>query len=88
LTVPRRQNRTPGLPSGRTRRPRDPRPDDSLSPIVLVSGGLALYFTSLWLGVIVIGDTFIRSAVMAALIVAIAVVGYIFSHQPTPPGDG
>jgi hypothetical protein len=44
-----------------------------------------LYLAMLWLGVVVIGDTTQRSAVMAGLIVAIAAVGYIFTRQPAGP---
>jgi hypothetical protein len=36
---------------------------------------------ALWLGIVVIGDTALRSALMAALIVAIAAAGYIFTRQ-------
>jgi len=68
--------------------PRDPRPRDFPSQIVVVSCGLALYLATLWLGVAIIGDTLARSAVMAALIVAIAGVGYVFTRQPTRPGGG
>ena len=66
--------------------PRDPRPRDVPSQVVVVSAGLALYLATLWLGVAIIGDTVTRSAIMAALIVAIAGVGYLFTRQPTRPG--
>ena len=53
---------------------------------MLVSSGIALYLAVLWLGVVIIDDSLPRSAVMAGVIVAIAGVGYIFTHQPTRPG--
>ena len=82
--------RPPAPPSSPNRggpgRPRDPRPKDFPSQIVVVSGGIALYLAVLWLGVAVIRDTPLRSAVMAGLIVGIAAVGYVFTRRPTPPG--
>jgi hypothetical protein len=74
------------LRGGDARPPRDPKPRDGFAHVVVISAGVALYLATLWLGVVVIGDTLGRSAVMAALIVAIAGVGYVFTHQPTRPG--
>lgn len=66
--------------------PRDPSPRGVSSLLLVVASGLALYLATLWLGVEVIGDTWIRSAIMAALIVAIAAVGYAFNRRPPRPG--
>lgn len=71
----------------RAKPPRDPIPRGVPAQILVVSSGLVLYLATLWLGVEVIGDTLVRSALMAALIVAIAGVGYAFSRRPTRPGD-
>ena len=79
----RSQRKTGGV---RPTPPRDPRPRDNLSHVVAVTGGLLLYLATLWLGVFVIGDTVPRSAVMAGVVVAIAVAGYVFTRQPTRPG--
>lgn len=85
--VPMRRRRfPPSAPGRRPSPPRDPRPRDFPSQIVVVTSGLALYLAILWLGVEVIGDTWTRSAVMAALIVAIAGVGYAFTRQAAGPG--
>ena len=82
--------RPPASPSSSNRGgpgpPRDPRPRDFPSQIVLITSGLALYVAVLWLGVAIIRDTPERSAVMAGLIVGIAAVGYAFTHRPMPPG--
>ena len=43
--------------------------------------GLAIYFAILWFGIVVIGDNVTRSALMAGLIVLIAAVGYVATHQ-------
>lgn len=82
------RRRTPFRPSPQrgVEPPRDPKPRDEFTHLVVVTGGVGLYLAMLWLGVVVIGDTLPRSAVMAALIVAIAGVGYVFTHQPTRPG--
>jgi len=39
------------------------------------------------LGIVVIGDSVLRSAVMAGVILAIAVAGYLFTHRPSTPTD-
>lgn len=65
--------------------PRDPRPGGSPPHVVLIFAGLAIYLGVLWLGVAVLEDTPLRSAAMAALILAIAAAGYIFT-RPQPPG--
>lgn len=49
--------------------------------VILVSVGIGIYLAALCLGIVVIGDTALRSALMAALIVAIAAAGYIFTRQ-------
>ena len=67
-------------------RPTNRIPRSEARHVVLISGGLALYLACLWLGLVVIGDSLARSAVMAGLIVAIAAVGYVFTHGPTRPG--
>ena len=82
----RRPTPRPSPPDRRSSPPRDPRPRDFPSQVVVVASGLALYLGTLWLGVEIIGDTLSRSAVMAALIVTIAGVGYLFTRQPTGPG--
>jgi len=46
---------------------------------------LGLYLATLWFGIVVVGDTPVRSALMAALIVAIAAAGYVFTRRPDPP---
>ena len=79
----RRLNRPPPPPDGGP--PRDPRPRDSVPLIVAITSGLALYLGCLWFGVVVIGDTMLRSAVMAGVILAIAATGYVFTHA-SPPG--
>ena len=81
----RRRNR-PSPQPGRSEPPRDPPPSDDLPYVVLISSGLALYLACLWLGVVVIDDTLPRSALMSALIVAIAAVGYAFTHPSRPSG--
>jgi hypothetical protein len=40
-----------------------------------------IYFAILWFGIVVIGDNATRSALMAGLIVLIAAVGYVATHQ-------
>lgn len=82
----RRRSLRPPLRRADERPPRDPKPGDGFGHVVVVGAGVCLYLATLWLGVVVIGDTVGRSAVMAAVIVAIAGVGYVFTHQPTRPG--
>ena len=64
-----------------------PRPDPSggRSHLVLAIMGLALFFALLWLGIVVLGDNPLRSALFAGLIVAIAAAGYAFTRPPTTP---
>ena len=81
----RRRNAPPRQP-GRSGPPRDPPPSDDLPHVVLITSGLALYLACLWLGVVVIDDSLPRSAFMAGLIVAIAAVGYVFTHPSRPGG--
>ena len=51
--------------------------------------GLGIYFVTLWFGVTVVGDTAGRSALMAALILAIAATGFIVNVRGrNPPGRG
>jgi hypothetical protein len=57
------------------------------SHLILATMGVALYLTTLWFGIVVIGDNPIRSALMAALIVLIAAVGYVFTRRPVTPDD-
>jgi hypothetical protein len=61
--------------------PRDTQPEGEVPHALLLSGAVALYLAALWLGIVVIRDTTQRSAVMAGIIVAIAAVGYIFTHS-------
>ncbi len=49
-----------------------------------IAMGIALYLLVVWFGVVVIGDNPVRSALVAALIVAIAAVGYRFTRPQTP----
>ena len=55
--------------------------------LVLVTMGLGLYLAALWLGILIVGDTPVRSAFMAGLIVAIAATGYVFTRRPAPSDD-
>lgn len=55
--------------------------------LVLATMGLGLYLAVLWFGVFVVGDTPLRSALMAALIVTIAGTGYVFSRRPATSDD-
>lgn len=64
--------------------PASRRPGDGHVP--LIAAGLALFFATLWLGVVVIHDTPARSAAMAVLIVGIAGVGYGVSRRPRKDG--
>lgn len=66
--------------------PRDPRPSDAPPCVVLISSGLAIYLATLWLGVAVIRDTPLRSALMAGLVLGIAVAGYVFTRPERPGG--
>jgi hypothetical protein len=88
----RRRNRPrPGPGPGRQStppRPRDPRPDGALPHVVLIAAGVGLYLTMLWMGMVVIGDGAVRSALMSGLIVAIAATGYLFTRPQGPPGGG
>jgi hypothetical protein len=49
--------------------------------------GLGVYLVTLWFGVFVVGDTPLRSALMAALIVTIAGTGYVFTRRPATSDD-
>ena len=60
--------------------PRDSQPEGEVPHALLLSGAVALYLAALWLGIVVIRDSLPRSAVMAGVIVAIAAVGYLFTH--------
>lgn len=82
-----RRRNLPTRDPGRRPPPRDPMPRGLPSQVLLILSGVGLYFGILWLGIEVIGDTATRSAVMAALIVVIAGVGYAFTRHPTKPGD-
>ena len=62
-----------------------PDPRGGRSHLALAATGLALYFALLWLGVVVLGDTPLRSALFAGLIVAIAAAGYAFTRPPASP---
>lgn len=66
---------------------RQPNPFPGYRAVVLVTGALMIYFGTLWLGVVVIGDTPVRSAIMAALILAIAATGYLFNRRPVTPEE-
>lgn len=79
----------PDLPTPPTPSPRDrpPSPGAGYRVIGLLTAALAVYFGTLWLGVVVIGDTTARSAVMAALILAIAATGWYFNHRPVTPSE-
>ena len=82
MRPPTRRRRPPNRNG--TPPPRDPRPSDAPPHVVLVSAAVALYLATLWLGVAVIQDTPVRSAVMAGLIVAIAATGYLFTRTQGP----
>lgn len=69
--------------------PRRPRPADGGRPGgrrhgALIAMGIALYLLVVWFGVVIIGDNPVRSALFAAVIVAIAAIGYRFSRPQTP----
>jgi hypothetical protein len=68
------QSRSPKHPPGNSR------PEGEVPHALLISGAVALYLAVLWLGLVIIRDNLERSAVMAGLIVAIAVAGYLFTH--------
>lgn len=74
---------TPGRAAGGPPGSRGPRRGGH-NHVVLATAGLTLYLATLWLGVTVIGDNPLRSAIMAGLIVAIATAGYVFTRQPVP----
>jgi hypothetical protein len=76
-----RPSRSPSNPP-----PRDPRPgggDPGLP--VLIALGIAIYLLTLLFGIAVVGDTAGRSAIMAAVILGIALTGYLVSGRNTPP---
>jgi len=75
------RSRPPGSPP-----PRDPLPDNTPPYALLIAAGLAIYLAGLWLGVTVIQDTPLRSAVMAAFILSIAAAGYVFTRPQRPGG--
>jgi hypothetical protein len=72
----RHADRTP------TREPR--RANKSLA---LLTSGFSLYLIVLWFGVTVVGDTVLRSALMAALIVTIAGTGFVHSRRSVSPEE-
>ena len=74
LKLPRR----PGLPGDRR--------SGGRRHGALVAMGVALFLLVVWFGVVVIGDNPLRSALFAALIVAIAALGYRFTRPQTPKG--
>ena len=78
-----RRRRPPAEPPRRSR-PGGRGPRGAPSHVVLVAMGIGLYLAVLWLGVVVIEDNPVRSALFAALIVAIAAAGYVFTRPPTP----
>ena len=87
--MPRSRPRVPRTPAKPP--PRDPPPSGNqrFSPVALISMGLGIYFVTLWFGVTVVGDTAGRSALMAALILAIAATGFIVNGRGrNPPGRG
>ncbi len=53
----------------------------------LLTSGLSLYLIVLWFGVTVVGDTVLRSALMAALIVTIAGTGFVHSRRSVSPEE-
>jgi hypothetical protein len=53
----------------------------------LLTSGLSLYLIVLWFGVTVVGDTMLRSALMAALIVTIAGTGFVHSRRSVAPEE-
>ena len=54
---------------------------------ILATMGLGVFLVTLWFGVFVVGDTPLRSALMAALIVTIAGTGYVFTRRPATSDD-
>lgn len=52
------------------------------SHLVLALFGLTLFFATLLLGIVVIGDNPTRSSLMAGLVVLIAAVGYVAGRKP------
>lgn len=77
----------PPRPQPQRQQRQQPRSLPGHHAVVLVTGALMIYFGTLWLGVIVIGDTPLHSAIMAALILAIATTGYMFNRRPTTPEE-
>ena len=77
---PQRPRRRLNLGRGRPRR-------GGSRHLVLATAGLGLYLAALWFGIVVVGDTPVRSALMAALIVAIAGTGYVFTRRPATSDD-
>jgi hypothetical protein len=55
--------------------------------VALLTSGLSLYLIVLWFGVTVVGDTALRSALMAALIVTIAGTGFVHSRRSVSPEE-
>jgi hypothetical protein len=76
----------PRIPPGR-RGGRGLGPRGGHRHVALLTMGLAIYLASLWLGGVVIGDSLVRSALMAGLIVSIAVAGYVFTRGSASPND-
>ena len=57
------------------------------SPLILISMALAVYVAVLWLGIVVIGDTALHSALVGAVILAIAITGYIVNGRDQQTRD-
>jgi hypothetical protein len=71
---------TPDRPASPERKPaREPRRGNK--SFALLTSALSLYLIVLWFGVTVVGDTVVRSALMAALIVTIAGTGFVHSRR-------
>ena len=78
------RRRRPPTDSSRRSRPGGRGPRGAPSHVVLVAMGVGLYLAVLWLGIVVIEDNPLRSAIFAALIVAIAAAGYVFTRPHAP----